>query len=75
MPLIHIKIKTQLILKKKGYSFLVKESEVNKKLFPLIKSLYKDKKLLEKISEKQTKHSDKEVFFKINKVIANLINE
>ena len=67
--------KNATYFEKKGYSFLIKESEVNKKLFPLIKSLYKDKKLLEKISEKQAKHSDEEVFLKINKVIVNLINE
>jgi len=66
--------KNATYFEKKGYSFLVAETEVNKKLFPLIKSFYKDKKLLDKVIEKQKKHSDKEVFFKINKVIENLIN-
>ena len=44
-------------------------------MFPLIKSIYKDKKLLDKMIEKEKKHSDKEVFLKINKIIKNLINE
>jgi UDP-N-acetylglucosamine--N-acetylmuramyl-(pentapeptide) pyrophosphoryl-undecaprenol N-acetylglucosamine transferase len=59
----------------KGYSLSVKEENVDEKLFPLIKKFYKDKKLLDKIIEKQKKHSDKEVFLKINKVIKNLKNE
>ena len=58
-----------------GYSLSIKETEVNKKLFPLIKSFYKNKKLLNKIIKKQQKHSDKEVLFKINKVIEKLKHE
>jgi hypothetical protein len=54
---------------------LVKETEVNINLFPLIKSFYKDKKLLDKIIEKQKEHSDQKTFLKINKVIEELINE
>ena len=54
---------------------MVKETEVNKKLFPLIESFYKDKKLLNQMIDKQKKHSDREVFLKINKIIKNLINE
>ena len=64
----------QVILKKKGYGLSIKEEEVGEKLFPLIKSFYKDKKLLDQIIEKQKKHSDKEVFLKINKVIIKLKN-
>ena len=60
---------------RKGYSLLVEESEVDEKLFPLIKSFYKDKKLLDKMIEKQKKYSDKEVFFKINKIIKKLKHE
>jgi UDP-N-acetylglucosamine--N-acetylmuramyl-(pentapeptide) pyrophosphoryl-undecaprenol N-acetylglucosamine transferase len=60
---------------KKGYSYSIKEKEVNKKLLPLIKSFYKNKKLLDEMIEKQKKHSDKDVFSRINKVIESLINE
>jgi len=67
--------KNATYFEKKGYSLSIKETEVNEKLFPLIKSFYKDKKLLDKMIEQQKKHSDKETFFKINKIIKNLINE
>ncbi len=67
--------KNAAYFEKKGYSFSVKETEVNEKLFPLIKTFYKDKKLLNKIIKKQKEHSDKEVFLKINRVIKNLKNE
>ena len=60
---------------KKGYSFSVKEAEVDVRLFPMIESFYKDKKLLDIMSEKQKKYSDKEVYLKINRVIDNLKNE
>ena len=67
--------KNAIYFKEKGYSLLVKENEVNEKLFPLIKLLYKDKKLLGKMIEKQKNHSDKKTFFKINQLIENLKNE
>ena len=64
--------KNAIYFEKKGYSLLVKETEVKEKLFSLIESFYKDKKLLDKIIEKQKTHSDKEVFSKINRVIEKL---
>ncbi len=67
--------KNAIYFEKKGYSFLIKESEVNQKLFPLIESIYKDKEILNKLVEKQKKHSDRDVFFKINNEVKNLINE
>ena len=67
--------KNAAYFEKKGYGLLVKEAHVHEKLFPLIKSLYKDRKLLNKIIEKQKKHSDKKVFLKINRVIEILKNE
>jgi len=67
--------KNATYFEKKGYSISVKETEVNKKLFSLIKSFYKDRKLLDRMIEQQKKHSDKEVFVKINKTIKKLLNE
>jgi len=67
--------KNATYFEKKGYSHSVKETEVNTELLPLIRSFYKNKKLLDEIIEKQKKHSDKDVFLIINKVIENLINE
>ena len=59
----------------KGYSFSIKEKEVNDKLFPLIKLIYRDKEILNRLIEKQKKHSDENVFIKINNEIKNLIDE
>tara|TARA_B110000967_G_C18871097_1_gene555458 strand:- start:526 stop:1617 length:1092 start_codon:yes stop_codon:yes gene_type:complete len=67
--------KNATYFEKKGYSISVKETEVNKKLFSLIKSFYKDRKLLDRMIEQQKKHSDKEVFVRINKTIKKLLNE
>jgi len=67
--------KNAAYFEKKGYSFLIKENEVSVKLFPLLKSIYKDKKILDKLIEKQKKHSDSDVFSKINNQVKNLINE
>ena len=67
--------KNAAYFEKKGYSFFIKESEVSEKLFPLIKSIYNNKELLNKIIEKQKTYSDKEVFLKINNEIKDLINE
>ena len=58
--------KNAAYFEKKGYSFSIKEDEVSEKLFPLIKSIYRDKEILNKLREKQENHSDSEVFFKIN---------
>ena len=67
--------KNAAYFEKEGYSFLIKENEVHKKLFPLIKLIYSDKEILNKLINKQKKHSDADVFFKINNEVKNLINE
>ena len=67
--------KNAAYFEKKGYSFLIKEKEINTKLFPLIKSIYSDKQILNRLIEKQKNHSDKNVFFKINNKVKNLLNE
>ena len=67
--------KNAVYFEKKGYSFLINEKEVNEKLFPLIKSIYNDKEILNKLIAKQRNHSDTEVFFKIKNELKSLINE
>tara|TARA_B110000971_G_C20014644_1_gene503311 strand:+ start:1347 stop:2438 length:1092 start_codon:yes stop_codon:yes gene_type:complete len=67
--------KNATYFEKKGYSISIKETEVSKKLFSLIESFYKDKKLLDKMIKNQKNYSDKKVFLKINRVITNLKNE
>jgi len=67
--------KNAAYFQKKGYSFLIKEKEINEKLFPLIKLIYSDKEILNKLIENQKNHSDSDVFFKINNEVKNLIYE
>jgi len=66
--------KNAVYFKKKGFSFLIKENEVHEKLFPLIKLIYNDKKILNRLIEEQKKHSDNNVFIKINNEVEKLIN-
>ena len=63
------------ITKKKGFSFLIEESQIDKNLFQLIKSICKDKSLLKKTIKKQNQYSDVFVYKKIDKVIKSLIYE
>ncbi len=66
--------KNALYFKNQEFSFLVKENEIQYKLFPLIKQIYKDKKILKQISDKQKKYSNKETFKKIEIELLDLIN-
>jgi len=67
--------KNAAYFEKKGYSFLIKEKEINEKLLPLIKLIYSDKEILKKLIKKQKNHSDKDAFFKINNEVKNLVYE
>ncbi len=61
--------------KKKGFAFMIEEHEINSRLFPLIKSIHEDKKLLNQIVSKQNNHSDKKVLENILSQIESLIND
>ncbi len=68
-------LKNAKYFEKEGFSFLVEESEIDYKLFPLIKRIHKDKNILSIMKKKQSYHSDKMVFQKINYEIKKIINE
>lgn len=68
-------LKNAKYFENKGYSFLIEEFEIKKNLFPLIKSIHKDKGLLNQMKIKQSKYSDKKVFEKIDNLIKQLIHE
>ena len=57
----------------KGYALLVEEAEIESKLFSLIKSLHRDRSLLDKIIEKQKNYSDKDALKTIKFEIENII--
>ena len=58
---------------KKGYSFLIEEDKIHEKLFPLINSIHKDKKIISQMKIKQNEFSDEKVFSKIYEQL-DLIN-
>jgi len=60
---------------KKGCNFTIEEKELENNLFPLIKSIHKDKSLLIKITKKQEQYSDLNVFENINLELNKIINE
>ncbi len=68
-------LKNAKYFERKGYSFLIEESELKKNLFPLIKSIHEDKGLLNQMKIRQNKYSDKKVFEKIDNLIKQIIHE
>ena len=67
--------KNAYYFKKKGFAYMIEENEISNKLFPLIKSIHKDKKLLNQVVSKQDNHSDKKVFENILSQVESLIND
>ncbi len=60
---------------KKGYGYLLQEKDIKNKLFNLINSMFNDKKLIKNILSNQRKHSDKDIFSKLNIIIKKILNE
>ena len=68
-------LKNAIYYEKKNFSFLIEEKDLNNKLFYLIKSIYEDRHLLDKIKFNQRQFSDKNVFNNINKELNKIFNE
>jgi len=68
-------LKNAIYYEKNGYSYLIEEKHLNKKLFQLIKKISEDTSLLSQIISKQRQYSDKTVFRNIDKQINKIINE
>ena len=68
-------LKNALYYKKKGFGFLVPEKDINNQLFNLIKSIFKNKLLIENIVSNQRQYSDKNIFKNINTHIEKIIDE
>ena len=60
---------------KKGYCFLLEEKFITDRLQKILIDLYKNKNKLFVIKEKMSKHSDKDTFIKIEKLIEETFNE
>ena len=68
-------LKNASFYKRKNFSFLIEEKNLNNELFSLINSIYKDRSILEKIKINQRQFSDKNVFNNINKELNKLFYE
>ena len=62
-----------LFIIKKNYSFLVEEKDLNDKLFHLIKDIFENNTVINKILQNQRQHSDKNVYDNINQLIDKII--
>ncbi len=60
---------------KKGYGYLLKEKDIEKKLFSLIKTIFIDKSSIEKILSNQRQYSDKDVYKNLNNFLKKIFNE
>jgi len=68
-------LKNAIYYEKNQYSYLIEEKDLDTKLFKLIKSIHEDRSLLEQITNKQKKYSDKLVYVNIDNEINKIINE
>ena len=59
---------------KKNFAFLVEEKDLNEKLFYLIKDIYNNISILDKIRKNQNQFSDKNVYNNIDRVLKEIIN-
>ena len=59
---------------KKNFAFLVEEKDLNEKLFYLIKDIYNNNSILDKIRKNQNQFSDKNVYNNIDRVLKEIIN-
>ncbi len=60
---------------KKGYGYLLEESEINNKLYNIISSIFREKSLIKKIISNQKQYSDKNIFNNLNHQIKKILNE
>ena len=58
----------------KNFAFLVEEKDLNEKLFYLIKDIYNNNSILDKIRKNQNQFSDKNVYNNIDRVLKEIIN-
>ena len=68
-------LKNAIFYQNKGYSYLIKEKDLNIKLFELIRKINDKRSLLDQIQKKQKQYSDKSVYKNIDRNITEIINE
>ena len=60
---------------KKGYGYLLKESDIKNELLNLINLIFDDKTLMKKILLNQKRHSDRKIYNNLNTLIEKILNE
>ncbi len=68
-------LKNAIYYKKKNFSFLIEEKDLQIKLFKLIKDIHENNSILFKIVQNQRHYSDKNVYNNINQALKKIINE
>ena len=67
--------KNAMFYQSKNLSFLIKEKDLEKELFGLINSIFKDKSIIDKILSNQRQYSDKNIFINLKTHIEKILNE
>ena len=67
--------KNAVYYKEKNFSFLIEEKDLDEKLFYLIKDVYENSSILDKIRQNQRQYSDKNVYDNIDQVLNKITNE
>ncbi len=68
-------LKNATYYKKKNYAFLIEEKDLSNRLLYLMKEIYENKSVLNKIIQSQRQYSDKNVYNNIDKVMEEIIDE
>ncbi len=68
-------LKNALHYQNKNFAFLMEEKDLKVKLLYLIKEIYENGKILDKLIHNQRKYSDKNVYKNINQILENIIYE
>tara|TARA_X000001036_G_scaffold392430_1_gene391279 strand:+ start:2262 stop:3359 length:1098 start_codon:yes stop_codon:yes gene_type:complete len=68
-------LKNAIFYKNKNFGFMLEEKDLNEKLFYLIKDIYENKSILDKIINNLKQYSDKDVYNNIDKILKEIFNE
>ncbi len=68
-------LKNAIFYQKKNFGFLIEEKDLNNKLLYLIKDIYKNSTILEKIKQNQSQYSDKYVYNNIDQTLKKILDE
>ena len=68
-------LKNAIYYKNKNFGYMLEEKDLNERLFYLIKDIYENKSMLNKIVNNLKQYSDKDVYNNIDKMMKELLNE